>query len=120
MFVNSVSSRLHIFRCIRPRLASLRVSLCGIGNKQVLNCQVEFGQSERTSTHLARLAVLGRMQCPWGKKRNRSTDGYQCHWLMTGNWVHHCLVKLNTRVADSLILAIFNLWLFLSGFLLLY
>src|SRR2546426_6980247 len=38
---------------------------------------------------------------------------------MIGNSVHHCPVKLNTRVADSLILATFNLCLSLSGFLLL-
>ena len=39
---------------------------------------------------------------------------------MTRHWVHHRLVTPNPRVADSLILAIFNLWLFLSDFLLLY
>jgi hypothetical protein len=36
-----------------------------------------------------------------------------------GSSVHHRIVKLNTRVADSLILATFNLCLALTGFALL-
>ena len=45
---------------------------------------------------------------------------YQCYWPKARDSVHHRLVKLNTRVADSLILATFNLSLSVSGFLLLY
>jgi hypothetical protein len=45
---------------------------------------------------------------------------YQRHWLIVGSAVHHCDVKLNSRVSDSLILATFNLCVALSGFLVLH
>jgi uncharacterized membrane protein len=44
---------------------------------------------------------------------------YHRHWLIHGSSVHHSVVKVNFRLADSLILAVFSLCLAFSGSVLL-
>ena len=56
---HSVSSRLHIFRCIRPRLALLRIGMCGIATSKCLTAGLNSdGVSEPTPFLAARQPLL--------------------------------------------------------------